>query len=111
MANKSKRTKRQPTRRNKPTAPRRVGGTGGKRPVLDKDAASYAALLADPINAPLVHPIYTGGDGGYLLRADSTFNVGAGVTDNSGYLHWTPGAIGPSGSDLVFAATASSGTA
>lgn len=110
MANKSKRNQRKPTRRNKPTAPRRVGGTGQKRPVLDKDASSYAALLADPINAPLVHPVYSGGDGGYLLRADSTFNVSGGVTSTSGYLHWTPSAIGPSGSDIVYADTTSGST-
>lgn len=101
MAKKSKKqTNAQPNRRPK-AAPRRVGGARVKRPALDKESAQYAALLVDPINAPLVHPIYAGGDGGYLLRADSTFVGGSNALETAGFLHWTPGSIGPTGTDLV----------
>lgn len=73
-----------------------------RRPQLDKDAAQYAALLANPIGANLVHPIYAGGDGGYLFRADSTFVVGYEAGATCGYAQWTPGAVGPTGSDIVY---------
>lgn len=110
MAKKSTR-KANPKRRNVPNAPRRVGGTKAKRPQLDREAAQYAALLADPINAPLVHPIYAGGDGGYLLRVDSTIGLGVLAGSTCSYLHWTPGAIGPTGTDIVYAEASSSGAA
>lgn len=67
--------------------------------------------MADPINAALVHPVYAGGDGGYLLRADTTFNVGWEVGSTCGYLHWTPGAIGPGGTDLVYGQGSATGVA
>jgi len=94
---------------------RRVNGKRGpaRKPrakavttALDSSATDYARLLADPINAPLVHPVYAGGDGGYLIRFDSTFTTTAGATDTSGYLHWTPGAMGPDGIELLIGAAA-----
>lgn len=72
-------------------------------PMLDQNAAAYARLLADPCNAPVVHPIYTGGDSGYLFRAENFISVGTGATDTAGYLHWTPGAISSSSAELLVA--------
>lgn len=77
---------------------------------LDAQAAAYARLLADPCNAPIVHPIYPGGDAGYLFRAESfgTFGQGAGIT--SGVVHWTPGYVNASDTQLLTMAAATSGT-
>jgi len=72
---------------------------------LDSSASDYAKLLADPINAPLVHPVYAGGDGGYLIRFDTTFSWAIGPTETSGYVHWTPGAMGPNGLELIAGAS------
>lgn len=37
---------------------------------LDRNAAQYARLLADPLGAPLVYPVSGTGDSGFLFRAD-----------------------------------------
>lgn len=64
-------------------------------PVLDPQAQAFARILADPCNAPLVHPVYSGSDGGYLVRFSTinTYGTGSGTT-TSGLVHWVPGAIG-----------------
>lgn len=81
---------------------------------LDSHGAAYARLLADPCNAPLVHPVFGGANGGLLMRSRSVFTVNTTALATAGYLHWTPGAIGTTNSELVaaeFATTGTSGTA
>lgn len=75
---------------------------------LDPYAVAYARLLADPCGAALVHPVYSGGNGGYLFRAESFAAAATGGTDTASFLHWTPGAVGSTGSQLLWgnAATA-----
>lgn len=79
----------------------------GNRP-LDGGAAAYARLLADPCNSAVVHPVYPGGDAGYLFRAESFVTLGNGATDTSGYLHWTPGYVNSSNTQLLAAVGATS---
>ncbi len=71
---------------------------------LDASAAAYARLLMDPCNAPVVHPIYPGGDAGYLFRAE-TFWTPAGAGATAGYLHWTPGYTNFDRTQLIFGET------
>jgi len=78
---------------------------------LDAQAAGYARLLADPCNAPLVHPVYPGGDAGYLFRAESFSTFGVGAAETSGIIHWAPGYNNVSGSQLVGFAAANADTA
>lgn len=77
---------------------------------LDAQGAAYAKLLADPCNAPLVHPVYGGTNGGLLMRARSVFSVNTNATATAGYLHWTPGAIGTATTELLGAEYATTGT-
>jgi len=84
---------------------------GPVRGALDAQAMAYAKLLSDPINAPLVHPVYAGGDGGYLMRFNTTLTMGKTPTGTASYLQWTPGAVGPNGVDLIVGTdTTSAGT-
>lgn len=76
---------------------------------LDSNAAAYARLLADPCAAPLVHPVYPGGDAGFLFRADSVGSIGGGATDTSGILHWVPGYVNSSNTELLIGAASGSG--
>lgn len=81
---------------------------------LDAPGLAYARLLADPCNAPLCHPTYGGANGGLLFRARSVFSVNAAAGATAGFLHWTPGAIGTTNSEVAFAeyaTTATSGVA
>lgn len=85
--------------------------------VLDGPARAYAMLLSDPCMAPLTHPLYAGGEGGILVKAESVFNLVGGGTDTKGLVHWTPGAIGTTNSELLtdssngtFTATANANT-
>lgn len=89
---------------------RKSGGKGRRARGLDSHAAAYARLLADPENAPLVHPTYAGAEGGYLTRAVSTFNIGTGSGETAGYVHFTPGMIGPGGFEVLTAAGANDST-
>jgi hypothetical protein len=60
---------------------------------LDSYALAYAKLLSDPCSAPLVSPVYSGSDGGLLIRAESTYTIAtAGALE--GLFVWTPGGIG-----------------
>lgn len=77
---------------------------------LDAPGAAYARLLSDPCNAPLVHPVFGGGNGGLLMRSRSVFTVNTTALATAGYLHWTPGAIGTSNSELLSAEFATTGT-
>lgn len=75
---------------------------------LDAQGSAYARLLADPCAAPLVHPVYPGGDAGFLFRADSVASFGGGATETSGVLHWVPGYANSSNTDLLVTAGATS---
>lgn len=79
--------------------------------LLDKAALDYATLLADPCNAQIVHPIFPGGDAGFLFRAESFVTLGNGATDTSGFLHWTPGYVNGSSTELLYAVGAFGNTA
>lgn len=73
------------------------------RAVLDTAAMAYAKLLADPCNAAVVHPIYPGGDCGFLFRAESFITLGTGATDTAGVVHWAPGYVNSSSTQLLAA--------
>lgn len=76
---------------------------------LDQYGSAYAKLLVDPCNAALVHPVYPGGDAGFLFRAEAFTTAGGGVTETSGILHWSPGYVNSSNTELL-AITAASGS-
>jgi len=71
---------------------------------LDRAATEYVRLLTDPCNAPLVHPTYTGGDSGYLVRCDKVFIVGRGSGITAGLIQWTPGDINDDATEFLSAA-------
>lgn len=77
---------------------------------LDAGGAAYARLLSDPCHAPLVHPAYGGANGGLLMRSRSVFTVNSTALATAGFVHWTPGAIGTTQSELVSAEYATTGT-
>lgn len=94
-------------------AQQKQGGQGKQRAraiaarrMLDADALRYAKLLVDPCSAPLVHPVYTGSDAGFLFRAESVFTVGNGATGTAGFVHWTPGYVNTSNTELLIGAAA-----
>lgn len=68
---------------------------------LDQDAVRYARLLADPCMAPLAHPVYPGGDAGFLFRAETFATYALGATNTSGVIHWTPGYVNATNTELV----------
>jgi len=77
---------------------------------LDKAGMDYLRLLTDPCGAPLTHPIYPGGDAGYLFRADTIATFGGGATETSGIVHWTPGYPNSSNTTLLVGASANDNT-
>lgn len=90
----------------------RSSGPGRSRTVaLDAPALAHARLIADPCKAPLVNPVFSGGEGGYLVRTDSwsTFALGVGVT--AGVFHWTPGYMCATGQELLYTNSVNSSTA
>lgn len=80
---------------NKP----RTGMVGSRGRTLDVFATQYARLLRDPCNAPVVHPVYSGADAGFLFRAESVLTLG--VDRTAGFFHWTPGYVNANGSEVV----------
>lgn len=91
----------------KPAAQKRVARP---RFALDANAAAYAKLLADPCNAPVVRPIYQGGESGYTFRAESFFTIGTNALETAGVVHWTPGYVNADFTELVVGqATSASG--
>ena len=68
---------------------------------LDEKAKEYARLIMDPCAAPLTHPVYPGGDAGFLFRAVSFFTIFSSATETAGVLHWTPGYPNSSHTDLI----------
>lgn len=99
------RNKRPVKKAAKKRAPRIVRNVG-----LDAAGLAYAKLLADPCHAPLVHPVFGGANGGLLMRSRSVLAVNTTAGATAGYLHWTPGAIGTTDSELLVAEYANSGT-
>lgn len=81
----------------------RGGGMRGRG--LDTAAAQYAKLLAEPCTAPLVHPIFPGGNAGFLMRSEGFLTVGNGVDQTSGYFNWVPGYVNKSGTEALYAAS------
>lgn len=68
---------------------------------MDGPAQAYARLLADPCSGPIVHPVYPGGDAGLLFRAESFITFGAGATATAGVVHWVPGYVNSSSTELL----------
>lgn len=99
-ARKAKQAKAASSRPRKP----RPGGTG-----LDLEARRYAALLADPCGAPLTHPIYAGGEGGYLVRTESFFTLGT-TTTSAHVVHWSPGSANSLKTELIIMSAADGAT-
>jgi hypothetical protein len=77
--------------------------------LLDGPALAYAELLADPCGGALVHPVYAGADSGFLYRAESFVTFGGSSTLTSGVMHWTPGYVNASNTELIWTGTATSG--
>ncbi len=99
---------RKTTKASAPKAKKKaIKRNGVPRRSLDSWAASYARLLEDPCGAPLIHPVYPGGDAGFLVRTDAVLTFGGGATETAGYVHWTPGYPNSSNSDLLAGATTS----
>lgn len=69
---------------------------------LDDKGKEYARLLMDPCSAPLVHPVYPGGDAGFLFRGESFVTFGNGVSDTAAVVHWTPGYVNATNTELVY---------
>jgi len=86
--------------KKKPTMTTRVR-RGGMRTALDEKGSGYARLLMDPCNAPLVHPVYPGGEAGFLFRAESFITWGTSAGTTSGVVHWTPGYVNSSGTMMI----------
>lgn len=80
-------------------------GVSGPGRGLDDNAFAYAKLLADPVSGALTHPVYPGGDSGYLFRAQSLVPLGAGVAQTGGVIKWTPGAMDSSAHEMQFGVT------
>lgn len=68
---------------------------------LDNAARAYAMLLSDPCNGPLAKPLYSGGEGGYLIRGDTLMQLGNTATQTAGYFNWTPAATTSGGHAMV----------
>lgn len=69
---------------------------------VDSGAKAYARLLVDPIGAPLCHPVASGGESGYLLRADSTITFALGAGKTGGYVFVAPGNLGSGNVELLY---------
>lgn len=95
----------------RPGATKRVVAAPFRVSSLDANAAAYAKLIADPCKAPLTNPVYSGGEGGYLVRSDAWNSYGIGAGNTSGILHWTPGYMCATHQEHCYTAAAASGTA
>lgn len=80
------------------------------RRALDQAALDYARLLADPCNAPVVHPIYPGTDAGFLFRAENFFPVGETTGATGGVFHWVPGYVNGNNTECLFMNSTSGGS-
>lgn len=71
-----------------------------QRAYLDSLGQAYARLLLDPCNAPLVHSVYGGAEGTYLIKAESIATIANGTGNTSGVYQWTPGVLSNTGTIL-----------
>ncbi len=85
----------------KRTKPKTVVKRRERASGLDSAALDYARLLIDPCNGKLVHPIYPGADAGFLFRAESFGTIATGASITAGTLHWTPGYVNSSGTEVL----------
>lgn len=83
------------------------GGGRGKR--LDAAAYAYARLLSDPCGAPLVQPVFPGADAGFMIRAESFLTFGTTAGDTCGVVHWSPGFVNASNTELCVKTNAAPG--
>lgn len=74
---------------------------GGGRRTLDSNALAYARLIADPCNAPMVRPIYPGGDSGILVRSEAFTTFGTAPSATAGVFHWVPGYLNSNQTQLI----------
>lgn len=75
-----------------------------RQPMLDAKAIEYAKLLMDPCSAAICHPVYPGGDSGFLFRAESVGTFGAAATQDCGFVHWAPGYLNATSSEIIASA-------
>lgn len=76
--------KNQPQRKKSQTPrPQRMGG-------LDQGAMHHIRLMADPCNAPLVHPAYESPGGGAVIRYRKFITVGTAGVEKCGAFSWAP---------------------
>jgi len=103
----SKTKKNNASRKNQ--TPKKSGLRKSKSPssALDSAGLAYSKLLSDPCGSPLVPPVYTGSESGFLFRAEQFANFGDVPLATSGCLHWTPGYPNSSSTELLALATAS----
>jgi hypothetical protein len=64
------------------------------RSLLDADSRRYAALIADPCNAPLTHSTFPGAGGSIVSRFESDFLVANDIASTAFALYFTPGVFG-----------------
>jgi hypothetical protein len=79
--------------KNKPNKPKQQPA---KRPAargLDGPALEFARLLADPCNAKMVHPVYSGTGAGILTRFESDVILNNGATETCAYVAFCPAAL------------------
>lgn len=83
---------------SKKKATKKIQLPAQRQALLDANALAYARLLADPCGAPLVNPVYAGGDAGYITRYENDFTLDAvyDFAQSNGGLLFTPGLIGVS---------------
>ncbi len=55
--------------------------------------------------------MYSGGEGGYLVRCDQWFTFGTLPTDTAGFFHWVPGFMASDSHELVVNGASGGGTA
>lgn len=65
----------------------------------------------DPCAAPLCHPVYPGGDSGFLFRAESIQTFAATAGDNAGFVHWSPGYVNLTSTEIIAGRGSGSNTA
>lgn len=102
--NKSKQQQQQ-----QPKGKRRPRAAVPRAMPLEPTSLDYAKLLLDPCGAKLTHPVYAGGEGGYLVRTESVNQVFFGTGVTGGVFHWTPGAINSDNTEQLWANSPSIG--
>ncbi len=98
------------TKKNKPKGTQNRGPPRPRRAIgLDKAGLDHAKLLLDPCGAKLSHPVYSGAEGGYLIRSESFSRNFVSVGTTAGVFHWTPGAVSSNDTELLYTDAPNSG--